>query len=145
MGFNGHDKAGNDRREQTDRRNEGETVHAMRDSFRLPRDRGASDLARSSAIPSSRNTLMARKPPGFARKGSTSPLGKLDDRLEANKIESVVKARLQVLAAESGKPLNEFLRNIYRVLAFGPDAVKSMHTDEVDRVVRMLGGKGERP
>lgn len=85
---------------------------------------------------------MATKPPGFARNGTTSPLGKLDDRLEANKIESVVKARLQVLAAEAGKPLNEFLRDIYRVVAFGPDEVKRLHVDGVDRVARMLGGKG---
>lgn len=93
--------------------------------------------------PTARSTKkpMARHDPLPSRNGTTSPLGKLDDRIEAFKIESVVKARFEAKAAECGKPSAEFLREIMRVIAFGPDEVKRMHSDGVDRVVRLLGGK----
>jgi hypothetical protein len=89
---------------------------------------------------SSRNSPAGRRP-AFARSGSTSLLGKLDDRIEAMRIESEVKARLTLLASASDKPLAEFLRDIYLVLAYGPDEVKRMHRDRVDVVVEMLAGQ----
>jgi hypothetical protein len=78
----------------------------------------------------------------FSRSGATSPLGKLDDRIEAFRIEGVVKARLTEMAARRGKPLPEYLRVVLQVITFGPDTVKRMHLNEVDEVVKMLEGKG---
>ncbi len=77
----------------------------------------------------------------FSRTGTTSPFGKLDDRIEAFKIESEVKARFAARAAQAKKPPTEFLRDVMRVVAFGPDEVKRMHGDGVDVVVRSIGGK----
>lgn len=79
--------------------------------------------------------------PAFSRTGTTSPFGKLDDRVEAFKIESEVKARFAERAAAAKKPPTEFLRDVMRVVAFGPEEVKRMHGDGVDLVVRNIGGK----
>lgn len=78
----------------------------------------------------------------LSRSGSTSPLGKLDDKWEGFKIEGVVKLRFLERAAAANKPPTEFLREVMRVVALGPDEVKRMHVASVDLVVSMLAGKG---
>lgn len=82
-----------------------------------------------------------QKTAAFSRSGSTSPFGKLDDRIEAFRIESAVKAAFAKRAAEAGKPEAEFLRDVIRVVAWGPEAVKRLREQEVDLVVQKLGGK----
>ena len=77
------------------------------------------------------------------RNGSTSPLGKLDDKFESFRVEGIVKAKFAEKAALCGKGATEFLRDVMRVVALGPDDVKRMHCDQVDQVVRMLAGKSE--
>ena len=77
----------------------------------------------------------------FSRSGNTSLFGKLDSRVEPFRVESIVKAEFARKAALAGKSEAEFLRDIYRVVAIGPDEVKRMHVAEVDMVVEMLGGK----
>ena len=57
------------------------------------------------------------------------------------RVESLVKAEFARKAAVAGKSEAEFLRDIYRVIAIGPDEVKRMHVAEVDMVVEMLAGK----
>lgn len=79
--------------------------------------------------------------PAFSRSGTTSPFGKLDDRIEAFKIESEVKTKFAARAAAARKPPTEFLRDVMRVVAFGPDEVKRMHEEGVDVVVSIIGGK----
>jgi len=81
----------------------------------------------------------------FHRTGKTSPLGKLDDRIETFRIESIVKARLRVLAAQQGIPLSELMQSICRVVAYGPDELKRMHSDDVDVVASMLGFGATEP
>lgn len=75
------------------------------------------------------------------RNGSTSALGKLDEKFEGFRIESVVKARFAERAAVAGKNPTEFLREVMQVIAFGPDEVKRMHAERIDLVVEMLAGK----
>lgn len=77
----------------------------------------------------------------FSRSGVTSPFGKLDDRFEAFKIESEVKARFAEKAAAAGKPAVEFLRDVMRVVAFGPDEVRRVQGEHIDVVVQSIGGK----
>lgn len=85
---------------------------------------------------------MSLDDPMFSRSGVTSPFGKLDDRIEAFKIESEVKARFAERAALAGKKNpTEFLRDVMRVVAFGPEHVKRVHQDGVDVVVEIIGGK----
>lgn len=77
----------------------------------------------------------------LSRSGTTSPLGKLDDRFESFRIESEVKARFAQLAAQRQKPPAELLRDVMRVVVYGADQVKSMHCDDVDEVALMLARK----
>lgn len=77
----------------------------------------------------------------LARNGVTSPLGKLDDRFEAFRVESTLKADFARLAAEHQKPPAELLRDVMRVVTYGAEAVKRMHCDDVDAVVKMLARK----
>lgn len=77
----------------------------------------------------------------FHRSGTTSPLGKLDEKFEGFRIEGVVKARFAEKAAGVGKTSQEFLRDVMRVIAYGPEEVKRMHVEQVDLVVQMLAGK----
>lgn len=77
----------------------------------------------------------------LSRNGVTSLLGKLDDRFEAFRIESTLKADFARLAAEHQKPTPELMRELMRVVCYGADAVKRMHCDDVDRVAAMLARK----
>lgn len=77
----------------------------------------------------------------FSRSGRTSPLGKLDDRVDAFRIESTVKQEFAKRAAEADMPVAEFHREVMRVIALGASTVESMHSDRVKKVVEMLGGK----
>jgi hypothetical protein len=81
----------------------------------------------------------AAEEPRFHRRGQSSAFGKLDDRIEAHAVESSVKVKLVELAAAEGLPLAEFQREIYRVVAFGPDHIKKIHTERVDRIAKKLG------
>lgn len=80
---------------------------------------------------------MASKPL-FSRSGYTGPLGKCDDRMEAFRIEGVVKARFAARAAAMGKTAAELNRDILRVLELGSEELRSMHSSYVDVVVGML-------
>jgi hypothetical protein len=77
----------------------------------------------------------------FSRNCTTSPFGKLDDFVDGFRVESSVKEKFAQCAAELDKNPTEFLRDVMRVVAFGPDTVKRMHSQQVDRVVEMLGRK----
>lgn len=79
--------------------------------------------------------------PSFARTGATSPFGKLDARVDAFKVEPEVLDAFDKVAASFKKPRVEFLREVMRVVAFGPDTVKSMHVQSVERVGEMLGSR----
>lgn len=79
--------------------------------------------------------------PAASRTGTTSPFGKLDDRVEAFKIEGEVKAKFAERAAAAGKPPTEFLRDLMRVAAFGTEHVKRMQSEYLEVVVRTIGGK----
>lgn len=77
----------------------------------------------------------------FSRNGSTSVFGKLDDRIESFRIESIVKSAFaQVASQKFGMPAVEFARFVMRIIAFGPAQVKRMHSHQVDEVVKLLGG-----
>jgi hypothetical protein len=76
--------------------------------------------------------------PAFARKGETSPLGKLDDRIDPFKIEGVVKAELNRQAAENDMTLAEYMREISRIVALGRDTVKSLYATRIERVGKKL-------
>ncbi len=78
----------------------------------------------------------------FARTGTSSPFGKLDDVLPKQKISSFTLARLKEQAGQAGKTLAEYLRLVLDTQAHGVDTVKRMRADEVDLVVEMRDGKG---
>lgn len=76
-----------------------------------------------------------------SRGASTSPFGKLDGWMDGFRVERSVKAAFARKAASMTPPVGsaELLRKCMRVIAFGPEYVKSMHDADVDRVAGMLG------
>lgn len=83
----------------------------------------------------------------FARTGFTSPLGKLDDRVEGSRIESEIKQRFAERVTEAfkqagfaSKPPAEAVRDFMRVVALGPDMAKRMYGEGVLVVVKTIGG-----
>lgn len=82
-----------------------------------------------------------------SRGGSTSPFGKLDDWMDGFRVERSVKEAFARKAAQLSPPRGsaELLREIMRVVAFGPEEVKKVHCADVDAVARMLGGKSNGP
>lgn len=90
------------------------------------------------------------RPPAFARTGTTSPFGKLDDWLERARIEGVIKDRFEARVAAAcaragyaGKPAAEAVRDMVRVAALGPDEAKRMYGEGVLVVARMIGGMSD--
>jgi plasmid stability protein len=68
------------------------------------------------------------------RTGASDPLGKLDDRLDEQRISGDTKAALQVQAAAAGKSLAEWVRFVLDVQAHGIDRVRSLHDRKFDLV-----------
>lgn len=76
--------------------------------------------------------------PAFARSGNTSPLGKLDERIDPFKIEGVVKAELNRQAVAADLSLAEYMRDISRIVAFGRAKVASLYAERIKQVGRKL-------
>lgn len=75
----------------------------------------------------------------FQRTGTSSPLGKLDAELPKQRISSETLGRLQLLAAESGMSLAEFVRLVLDGRAWGAAHVANVHAERVRRVVGNVG------
>lgn len=77
--------------------------------------------------------------PFFSRTVATSIFGKRDAFVPAFRIESVVLDAFNKRALESGKPPQEFLRDVMAVVGLGKDHVLRLHRERVDRVSHLLG------
>ena len=80
------------------------------------------------------------KAPMFARTGITSPLGKLDDKLDGSRIEGEIKAAFnQKRALLTKKPEAEVIRDFVRIAAVGREQAVRMYGEGVLVVLQMIG------
>ena len=73
----------------------------------------------------------------IARSGGA--VGKLDDAIEAFRINSETKARLQVLASQSDMNLTEFVRLVLECRAWGAEHVASLAAERIRQAVGSVG------
>ena len=77
---------------------------------------------------------MRRGTAQLSRTGHTSPLGKLTEQIPAVKISLETKERLETAAAQSGMPLQAFVRELLDIRAHGLDTVKKLHAHRLEVV-----------
>lgn len=76
---------------------------------------------------------------GFARVGSTRPLGAFDAQLERINMHTQTIDILRGQAACNGLNLSEFLRLHLESLAYGVEGVQRMHSERVRRILTNAG------
>ena len=77
----------------------------------------------------------------LSRSGMSHPRGKLDAELGKVRMHSETVAVLQVMAAQQGMSLSEFVRIHLDCVAWGAEAVATMAADRIRRVGELVGSK----
>jgi hypothetical protein len=70
----------------------------------------------------------------FARRGTTSPLGKVMSPLGTLRLRGETEAALRAAAARQGMPVMEFVREVLEVGLHGREEVERRHTLRLDAI-----------
>ena len=76
---------------------------------------------------------------GFARTGTTHPLGTFDAQLERINMHESTIDQLRAQASAKGLTLSEYVRTILEVQAWGLAHVQRMHAERLARIVNNAG------
>lgn len=76
---------------------------------------------------------------GFARSGSTHPLGKFDTKLPEVNCHQTLVDELRVLANREGVPVGEFIRTTLEVRVWGVEHVASLERERIRRIAGNVG------